>query len=89
MQLAYDEEYFKVTNENVEEVSYLRCNHKEADTRILLHVKDASQSKDAVPIAIPKADIIGVPIYMKRRTQNRKRFVDITNISTNLGSDLS
>ena len=83
MQLAYDEEYFKVTNENVEEVSYLRCNHKEADTRILLHVKDA------VPIAIPKADIIGVPIYMKRRTQNRKRFVDITNISTNLGSDLS
>ena len=70
-------------------MSYLRCNHKEADTRILLHVKDASQSKDAVPIAIPKADIIGVPIYMKRRTQNRKRFVDITNISTNLGSDLS
>ena len=89
MQLAYDEEYFKVTNENVEEVSYLRCNHKEADTRILLHVKDASQSKDAVPIAIPTADIIGVPIYMKRRTQNRNRFVDITNISTNLGSDLS
>ena len=70
-------------------MSYLRCNHKEADTRILLHVKDASQSKDAVPIAIPKADIIGVLIYMKRRTQNRTRFVDITNISTNLGSDLS
>ena len=54
---------------------YLRCNHEEADTRIFLHAKDASQSKDAVviicentdvfSIAISKADIIGVPIYKK------------------------
>ena len=78
---------------------YLRCNHEEADTRIFLHAKDASQSKDAVviicentdafSIAISKADIIGVPIYMKGGTQNRTRFVYITDISTNLESDLS
>ena len=78
---------------------YLRCNHEETDTLLFLHAKDASQSKDAVAIicentdvfsiAISKADIIGVPIYMKRGTQNRTRFVYITDISTNLLSDLS
>ena len=87
MHLAYDEECFRVTTENVEEVSYLRCNHEEADTRIFLYAKDASQSKNAVvtickdtnvfSIAISKADIIGVLIYVKRGTQNRTRFVDI------------
>ena len=61
--------------------------------------KDASQSKgafvkicedtDVFSIAMSKADIIGVHIYMKRGTQNRTRFVDITDISTNFGSDLS
>ena len=37
MYLDYDEECFRDTNENVKEVSYLGCNHKEADTRIFLH----------------------------------------------------
>ena len=46
MYLAYDEDCFRVTTENVEEVSYLGCNHKEADARIFLHAKDASQSKE-------------------------------------------
>ena len=32
MYLAYDEECFRVTTENVEEVSYLGCNHNEAET---------------------------------------------------------
>ena len=99
MNCAYDEECFRVTTENVKEVPYLRCNHEEADARSFLHARDASQSKDVVviifedtdvfSIAISKTDIIGVPIYMKRGTQNRTRFVDITDISTNLGSDLS
>ena len=100
MYLAYDEECFRIsTTENVEEMSYLRCNHEEAETRIFLHAKDPSQSKDAVviicedadifSIVVSKAHIIGVPIYMTKGTQNRTRFVHITDISTNLGSDLS
>ena len=97
MYLAYDEECFRVTTGNVEEVLYFRCNHEEVDTRIFLYAKDASQSKDAVviicdtdvfSIAILKADIKDIPIYLKRGTQNRTQFVDIANISTNLGSDL-
>ena len=32
MCLAYDEECFRVTTENVDEVSYLRYNQEEADT---------------------------------------------------------
>ena len=77
---------------------YFRFNHEEVDTRIFLYARDASQSKDAVviiyedtdlfSIAISKADIKGILIYLKRDTQNRTWFVDIANISTNLGSDL-
>ena len=97
MYLAYDDECFRVTTGNVEEVLYFRCNHEEVDTRIFLYAKDASQSKDAVviicdtdvfSIAISKADTKGIPIYLKRGTQNRTQFVDIANISTNLGTDL-
>ena len=79
-------------------MSYLGCNHEEADTRIFLYAKDASQSKDAIVIicedsdvssvAISKAGIIGVPIYMTTGSQNRTRFVDLTDISPNLESDL-
>ena len=98
MSLAYDEECLKVTTGNVEKVSYLRCSHEEADIQIFFPDKEASQSKDAIvvicedtdvfSIAISKADIIGVSIYMKKGTQNRTRFVDITDVSTNLGSHL-
>ena len=93
MYLAYDENCFRVTTENVEEVSYLGRYHEEADRQTFQHAKDASQSKDAVmicedidvfSITISKTDFIGVPIYMKRGTQNRIRFIDITDISTNL-----
>ena len=52
--LAYDEECLRVTTENVEEILHLKCNHEEADTRIFLHAKDASQSKDAVVIICEK-----------------------------------
>ena len=43
MFLAYDQECWKVqlkvTKESVERVDILVCNHKEADTRLSLHVK--------------------------------------------------
>ena len=92
MHLAYDEECFRVTTENVEEVLYFRFSHEEVETRVFLYARDASQSKDAVviiyedtdlfSIAISKADIKGILIYLKRGTQNRTWFVDIANIST-------
>ena len=97
MYLAYDEECFRDTTENVKEVTYLGRTHEEADMRTFLHAKDASRSKDTIvmicedtdvfSIAITKADIIGVPIYMKRGTQKRTKFANIHDISTNLGSD--
>ena len=33
MYLSYDEECFRVTTENVKEVTYLECNHEGTDTR--------------------------------------------------------
>ena len=60
-----------------------------------LHAKDASQFKDAVAITCKDTDIFSIAIskadiiYMKIGTQNRTQLVDITEISTNLRSDLS
>lgn len=95
MCLAQDQKCFRVTRGNVKELTYFGCNHEERDARIVLHSKDASQSKDSVSmicedtdifsIAIAKADTIGVPIHMKRGTQNRTQFVNINNIFANLG----
>ena len=39
-------------------------------------------------IAVARTDIIGVPIDMKKGTQNRTRFFNINNISSSLGSEL-
>ena len=99
MYLGYDQECFKLTIESVESVEHLRCNHEEADTRIFLHAKDAALIKETILIvcedtgvctlAIAKANIISVPIYQKRDTQNRTRFINITEISNILGSDIS
>ena len=41
---------------------HLRCNHEEADTRIFLHAKDASQSKDAVVIICEDTDVFSIAI---------------------------
>ena len=85
----------RVITENIEKVTYLGWNHEEADTQIFLNTTDASQSKDVpvmtcednvFPIAIAKADIIGVPIYMKRCTQKRTWFVNINNTFASLRS---
>ena len=97
--VGYDQECFKFTEESVESVEHLRSNHEKADTRIFLHAKDAastveaigvvSEDTDVFTLAVAKANIIGVPIYQKRGTQNRTRFLNITDISSILGSDVS
>ena len=99
MYVGYDQECFKCAEESVESVEHLRSNHEEADTRIFLHAKDAASTGEAIVVvsedtevftlAVAKANIIGVPIYQKRGTQNRARFLNITDISSILGSDVS
>ena len=98
MYVGYDQECFKFTEGSVESGEHLRSNHEEADTQIFLHAKDAAStgedivivSEDTVfTLAVAKANIIGVPIYQKRGTQNRTRFLNITDISSILGSDVS
>ena len=46
--LAYNEECFTVTPENVKEVPYFGYKHEEADMWIFSHAKKTSQSENAV-----------------------------------------
>ena len=48
-----------------------------------------SEDNDVFSRAAAKADIIVLPIYVKQGTQNKTWFVNINNISDNLGSGLS
>ena len=97
--LGFDEECLLLTSEGVEVVEHLRCNHEEADTRILLHAKHAASSHESVVIvcedtdvlvlAVSKALTIGTTIFQKRGSQSRTRFVNVSKISDYLGAKVS
>ena len=97
--LGYDEECLKLTKEKVEVAEHLRCNHEEADTCMLLHAKDAAFSNEAIIIVSKGTDVlildaakvfkIDATIYQKQGNQTRTRFVNITEISSILGTVIS
>ena len=90
MYLAFDEECWLLTQSAVVEVLSLRCNHKEAYTRLLLYAKSAAEEvSGAVVIVCEDTDVfilalacsnngIGAPVYQKRGTISRTRYVNIT-----------
>ena len=77
--LAYDEECWRVTSQKVEEISVLKSDHEEADTRLLLHALHAStegcstegcsevllvcEDTDVMIIALSGCKSIPIPIY--------------------------
>ena len=94
--LGYDEECLKLTKEKVEAADHLRCNHEEADTRMLLHAKDVAFSNEAIIIVSEDTDVlilaaakafeIGSNIYQERGNQTRTRFVNVTEIGNILAT---
>lgn len=72
---------------------------EEADTRLLLHVKDAAQQYAAVIIRSPDTDVFllllahfdsfGAPLYMDTGSGDRRRILDIGQIRADVGDDIS
>ena len=80
MFIGYDEECWNLTESSVQEAIGLRCNHEEADTRLLLHAKNAaeegyeaiviiSEDTDVFVLVVANSYHIQAPIYQKRGTQ--------------------
>ncbi|XP_065182225.1 uncharacterized protein LOC135812936 [Sycon ciliatum] len=78
------------------QVSRLTSNHEEADTRLILHAADAVQQgfpdvvirspdTDVAVIAIGSASSIPGRLIFQTGTQQRRRFIDLTQLSQTLG----
>ena len=80
MLIGYNEECWNLTESSVQEAIGLRCNHEEADTRLLLHAKNAaeeeyepiviiSEDTDVFVLVVANSYHIQALIYQKRGTQ--------------------
>ena len=59
-----------------DEVSHLRSNHEEADTRLILHAKHAVATHNNVTIKSPDTDALVLSIAMQQRIENEMFFPD-------------
>ena len=50
--------YFVVDEVRAESVPSLKCNHSEADTRVILHMIEADKSTGDIVIRAPDTDIL-------------------------------
>lgn len=77
----------------------LKSSHEEADTRMLLHANHASQNgyqtivivsedTDVMILCLGCCKKINCPLYQKSGTQNRIRYINISNLAQLLGDDL-
>ena len=88
----------KIVNKvvTVTEVTSLKCDHEEADTRMYLHAKHASQFYDAVIIKSPDTDvaIIGLgtlkqldaEVFFCTGVKNRSRIINLNSVANCVGS---
>ena len=84
----------KITKDNVEEVEELHTTQEEADTRMLLHSKHASEAYGAVIIVAEDTDVlvlclaychnISTKMYIKCGIQTRMRIIDVTKLGASL-----
>ena len=98
--IAYDNECFKLTATSVEAVDSLSSTHEEADTRILLHTKHASDNNyavvvihcedtDVLTLAMSSKSQIRSSIYLKRGSKTRTRYVKVDTIHNTLGDKVA
>eukprot|EP00794_Sanderia_malayensis_P001844 gene1844-2077_t len=92
---------FCVDEENmtkIEEVVELNSNQEEADTRLLLHAKNASITHPTVTVRSPDTDVfilmlghksmIDASLYFDTGSGNQRRLLDIDKIHGQLGAEL-
>ena len=93
---TYEDTYFKMTTYEWMEVAELQSTQEEEDIRLLLHALHAARTgSKAVIVTAEDTDVmllcfafqkdIPCPIYQMCVTQNRMRFVDISQLAWPLG----
>ena len=80
-------------------VADLECNHEEADTRLLLHAKHASELYDSVLIRTPDTDVIVMclamvdefecNLFVETGTGEHNRILNIKDMASGIGYDVA
>ncbi|KAG1660199.1 hypothetical protein GQR58_022121 [Nymphon striatum] len=92
------EQCFKITKDEVTEMTELRSTHEEADTRMMIHAKHAavnfrtvvviSEDTDVFVILLSLHSQIGTKVLLRRGKKNAMRLIDISRLGTILGKDV-
>ena len=90
---------FKINQDSVSLVENLKSNHEEADIRMTLHAKHASNSHDRILIASPDTDVfvlcvslenyIDGRIYFLTGVKNSRRIIDIKAVGENFFTSIN
>ena len=94
--VASEEACLHITKDHWSEVAGLHSNQEEADTRIILHAAHAADEgysaviitaddTDVLVLCLAFSSVISCPLFQKRGTTNRVRYVDITKLRQTLG----
>jgi len=98
--VACVEQCWKIDWDGASLVNELQSSQEEADTKVLLHAKHASQhgftsviivseDTDVFVLRIAFVSEIGIPLYQKMRTKTTIRYMDIKKTRTTLGDRLT
>ena len=93
------ESVFNLSENSCSLVEELTSNHEEADTRMVLHAKHASESSSKILISSPDTDvfviclgmqhIINANLFFLTGVKNSRRIIDITTVSENVYTSLN
>ena len=97
--VTYLDNCWKITDQSTEQVHGLSTQQEEADGCLLLHAAHAvaegysaivicSEDTDVFILCLAFSERLNVPLFQKCGTQSRTRLVDITSVSSALGSDV-
>ena len=92
------ERCFRLTKDDVTEITELRSMQEEADTRMMIHVKHAAASYRNVVVISEDTDVfvillsfhsqIPTRILLRKGKGNAVRLIDISRLGTILGQDV-
>ena len=87
-----------VTKTEVVCLKNLYSTQEEADTRIILHIQDASMNSKAVVVWSPDTDVailgmhyvrrLGIELWFKTGVKDKARFVPLHELARNVGEDI-
>ena len=99
LKVTNNTEAYKITSNNCILIAKLESNHKEADSQMMLHVKQGSRTYSSLVIHMPKTNVFMIllskimefdcQLYLKTGTKSGKRIIDINTVAQCVNHNIS